>query len=1166
MNRLRCNIIGFVAISAIIGPWVSTTVAQDWYVSFFKEHKPLQLQTDRIAVMERQADGVTAMVATPAALTRVGIKQADITPSVIVRWSKATTPAGKRTALDTQDLVRTLAASGDLEFVSPVFLDERNLPLHLTPYVLVRFKEGVTAKQANAILAGSGVVVEVENFANISRVYRARCNSRDGFEVLAMTNQLAGRADVIFAEPDFIKTGVTSQFIPNDPIFPAQWALHNVGQDGGTADMDMDAPEAWDIALGNPSIITVVLDVGVQQDHPDLNLVPGFDATGQGTGGGPGNACDGHGTTVAGVITALIDNNRGTAGLAPLTKVGGARIGISNVPCDGTFSFSTSWLTSSLDWALTIGARVTNNSTSAGGSSINKTKYDETRDAGIVHLTSAGNGGFGQIFPPATYGSVLAVAALTRNGALASFSQFGDGLGFSAPGESIATADEIGAAGFGPGDTVTVNGTSYASPYAAAVAALILSVDSSLDARNVRQIMEETAVDLGDPGYDTVFGFGFLNALAAVQAVQAKFQPCELDRLTRNELAAFDDFGGSIDIEGEWIVLGASGDDDAASSSGAAYVYRRNGGVWDFQQKLVASDAAFADFFGKSVAVSGDWIIVGASGRDDNGSGSGTAYAYQWNGVIWVERHKIFPADAAAGDAFGAAVAMSGDGAVIGARLDDCANATSNCGGAYVFRLIGSTWTEEAKLVAPDALSGATFGNAVSMDGTVAAVGAVSTSCLVGGGACGATYMFSFDGANWDTGAKLTASDQVAGDGYGTSVAVSSGHVIMGGTGASCGLSFPSCGVAYLYEFDGANWTNEVRLAPNLQSASDLFGQSVAISGDLAIVGMNKDDCAGGVADCGSAVLFRRDVTTGVWSQDNLVGSTSPVAGARFGQSVAIEGTIAAVGASRDSCLNGTNCGAVYVVGLTEDCNQNGIVDVCDIFQGPSLDLDLDGRPDECTCIASSTPQTDTLGPKNRYLSVIAGDAGLNQAVRVTWTGAPAGHTDLIGLTMWIGAASDVSENSGFISAVGGFPDFKAATLQCTPFFADFSALGTIQVFHQNLIPGVTVSIQVMEETCLGLVDDFSAALVVTNSIWGDVVSDCSVLPCGPPNNSADLPFDTVAILDKFVNLATGPIKSRCDIDPEVPNRIIDISDVTRSVDAFGANPYPFATDAAVCP
>ena len=1149
----------------MLGPWLSTTVAQDWYVSFFKEHKPLELQTDRIAVLEYKADGVTAAVAAPAALTKVGIARVDIKPAAIERWSKAATPAGKRSVKDTQELVRTLAAGGDLEFVSPVFLDERKLPVHLTPHLLVRFEEGVTTEQAKAVLAGVGVVIEVENFASMSRVYRVRAGSRNGFEVLELANRLATRPDVIFAEPDMIKTGLTSDFFPDDPNFGSQWALHNTGQAGGTVDMDMDAPEAWDITLGDPSIITVVLDTGVQQDHPDLNLVPGFDATGQGTGGGPGNSCDGHGTTVAGVIVALINNNRGTAGLAPLTKVGSARIGISTVPCDGTFSFATSWLTTSLDWAQSIGARVTNNSTSAGGSATNKTKFNETRDAGMVHFTSAGNGGFGEIFPPATFDSVRAVSALTRTGALASFSQFGDGLSFSAPGQSIATADEIGAAGFGPGNVVTVSGTSYASPYAAAVAALILSADPSLSGLNVRQIMEDTAVDLGDPGYDTTFGFGFLNALTAVEAVPPRLQPCELDRLTRDDLAVFDDFGGAIDMDGEWIVTGASGDDDAASSSGSAFVFRRNGGLWDFQQKLVASDAAFADFFGTSVAVSGDWIIVGASGRDDNGSGSGTAYVFEWTGTDWVERQKLVPDDIATGDAFGAAVAMSADGAVLGARLDDCADATSNCGGAYVFRLAGGVWSQEAKLVAPGGLSGDTFGNTVAMDGNVAAVTAVSADCLLGGGTCGAAFMFRHDGANWDNGFKLTASDQTAGDGFGTSVAVDSGRVIIGAKGVDCGLSFVNCGAAYLYEFDGNSWTDEVRLTARIQSEADAFGQSVGISGDLAVVGVQKDDCAGGIADCGSLVVFRRDTTDGIWSQDNKLSSTSPVEGARFGQSVAIEGTRAAVGAARDSCLNASDCGAVYVVGISEDCNLNGIVDLCDIFQGPSLDEDGDGKPDECTCVGSTVPQPDPLGPKNRYLSVSAGDGGLIQAVRVTWTGAPPEHADLIGLRMWIGATTDVSENSGQLTHVGGFADFKAATLQCDPFFANFSALGVIHVSHKNLIPGVTLSVQVMDESCLGFEGDFSPPLVVTNSLWGDIVSDCTELPCGPPNNSVDIPFDTVAILDKFVNLVTGPIKSRCDLAPEIPNRIIDISDVSWSVDAFSALPYPFATDATIC-
>src|SRR6202008_1299533 len=122
--------------------------------------------------------------------------------------------------------------------------------------------------------------------------------SRDGYQVLAAANRLAERTEVVYAEPDVIFTGRAS-LIPNDPGFTSCWGIHNTGQSGGIADMDMDGPEAWDTTIGDPSIIVAIIDVGAQQNHPDIHqLTPGFDAAGQNGGGGPVTTCDDHGTAV----------------------------------------------------------------------------------------------------------------------------------------------------------------------------------------------------------------------------------------------------------------------------------------------------------------------------------------------------------------------------------------------------------------------------------------------------------------------------------------------------------------------------------------------------------------------------------------------------------------------------------------------------------------------------------------------------------------------------------------------------------------------------------------------------------------------------------------------------------------------------------------------------
>lgn len=169
-------------------------------------------------------------------------------------------------------------------------------------------------------------------------------------------------------------------------------------------------------------------------------------------------------------------------------------------------------------WAEAIGARVTNNSNwYAFQSNAIADKYAQTRDQGMVHFSSANNDGIPFITYPASLPSVNALAALDHNGDLAAFSNFGSGLAFSAPGESIYTTDQTGADGYFPGDYGFVSGTSAASAYAAGVAALVLSVAPFLDAEGVEIRMQTTAIDLGDPGYDEMFGWGFVNAFAAIE-------------------------------------------------------------------------------------------------------------------------------------------------------------------------------------------------------------------------------------------------------------------------------------------------------------------------------------------------------------------------------------------------------------------------------------------------------------------------------------------------------------------------------------------------------------------------------------------------------------------------------------------------------------------------
>ncbi len=156
----------------------------------------------------------------------------------------------------------------------------------MTREVLASFKPAFVLN-ANAIL--SEVVPELnvleQDFGSMTGAFRLRSEAQNGFEVLASANRLAVDDRLKWAEPNAQFTG-SNVLIPNDPGFSNLWGMQNTGQFGGTAGMDMDADLAWDIKLGSSNIQVLILDTGVQQDHPDINQLAGNDFTGKGGGGG----------------------------------------------------------------------------------------------------------------------------------------------------------------------------------------------------------------------------------------------------------------------------------------------------------------------------------------------------------------------------------------------------------------------------------------------------------------------------------------------------------------------------------------------------------------------------------------------------------------------------------------------------------------------------------------------------------------------------------------------------------------------------------------------------------------------------------------------------------------------------------------------------------------
>ena len=390
-------------------------------------------------------------------------------------------------------------------------------------------------------------------------------------------------------------------------------------------------------------------------------------------------------------------------------------------------------------------------------------------------------------------------------------------------------------------------------------------------------------------------------------------------------------FGHSIALHADTAVIGAYLDDGGCISPeldcGAVYVYTRIGGIWSLQKKLVAEDPDHRDYFGYSVAVHGDSLLVGA--YQDNAScikleyRCGAAYVFSRSGTKWLPQQKLIAEDADNDDFFGIAVALNGDTAIIGASFDDgnCAGTGINCGAAYVFTRssAGSSWTQQQKLKAEDASSNDRFGNSVALNNDSIVVGAShhDGSCGGTGINCGAAYVFIRSGSSWVQQQKLVAEDADFDDRFGHSVALNNDTVVIAAPrdNESCSGTDIWCGAAYVFIRSGNSWNQQQKLFTENANDSDNFGVSVALDGNTLIIGADQtdDSCLGTDSNCGTAYVFTRSGNN--WVQQKMLLAKSTLSN-HFGSSVALDGNTALIGASFDekSCSGvDIRCGAAYV-------------------------------------------------------------------------------------------------------------------------------------------------------------------------------------------------------------------------------------------------------------
>ena len=397
----------------------------------------------------------------------------------------------------------------------------------------------------------------------------------------------------------------------------------------------------------------------------------------------------------------------------------------------------------------------------------------------------------------------------------------------------------------------------------------------------------------------------------------------EINKIVASNRISSAKFGHSVAISGDYMVVGAA-------EKGFAYIFKKdNTNNW-VQIKVIAKASIN---FGVSVAISGDYIVVGAK-HAKNGSITFVGAAFVFKKDIggtdnWGEIKQIVASDREYNDLFGASVAISGDYIVVGAPWEDplAANGSyqSDAGSAYVFKKDqGGTdnWGQVKKIGSSILIGNANFGESVAISGDYIAVGLPNNNIYK------ESFVFKKDQGgtdNWGVIKQIVQSDGATNDNFGCSVAMSGDYMVVGAKSAKDG-SITGVGSAYIFKKDQGgtdNWGQVKKIVASDRAQNDLFGVSVAISGDYIVVGAYyEDQDASGydtMSKAGSAYVFKKDQdSTDNWGQLQKIVASDRAASDYFGNSVAISGDYIVVGAYfEDQDASGYNtisaAGSAYV-------------------------------------------------------------------------------------------------------------------------------------------------------------------------------------------------------------------------------------------------------------
>ncbi len=550
-------------------------------------------------------------------------------------------------------------------------------------------------------------------------------------------------------------------------------------------------------------------------------------------------------------------------------------------------------------------------------------------------------------------------------------------------------------------------------------------------------------------GGTAVIGAGYSNQFQGEAYVSTSVGGnwTETQRLTTGELTATDglaynEFGFAVALQGNTTFISPAYDIIGDGSRGSVYVFTQSGGEWSQTHKFAPNDREWDDGFGHSLAFEGSTAVIGAwhapvNGKNYQGAAyvfnqacgvrngneyQGGVYVFAESNGIWVQIQKLTGGEGAAGDYFGQVVALS-QGTAISGAIGATVNRNAYQGAAYVFGSSGHTQFEEQKLTASDGADGDRLGISVAIDGDTAVAGALLAT-VEGQPTQGAAYVFEWTGESWHEVQKLVANDRAAFDRFGASVALKGDRALIGVWGAR-GQS----GSAWVFTRSNESWSQQGRLdANNSNSTSnDFFGQSVALSGNTAMIGAWGADIDSNT-DQGAACI---SVRTGVnCSHQAKVIAPDGMPNDWFGQTVALSGDTALAGAPFARVSDNFLQGAAYV--LWRSGTSWSLQRKLTAEDGQPLDrlgfaVAFDGNTALCSALSASF--NGELSRGAAYIFIFAGGSWAQQAKLGASDGVPfadigqsvalAGDTAIVGAD-FASVGGNVLQGAAYVFARSG--------------------------------------------------------------------------------------------------------------------------------------------------